>query len=241
MVFNLNKLKSWVRRREDPVADFIFSTRKSLRKFSIPFVYFVHKPLYEIRALTIWAWGEAWRIHWTTPLFQSRLVRPAPHLHLGGQMPYVGGTLEIEIGTGCTILGRTSMIGRSASPTTPRLRIGRNCFIGYQTFIAVGRTVEIGDDVLISGNLFLAGFPGHPMDPDARAAGGTDTEDQIGDIIIEDGAWLATGVTVVGGVRIGHGSVVAAGSIVTKDVPPGVLVAGVPAKVIKQLCDQATA
>jgi maltose O-acetyltransferase len=54
-------------------------------------------------------------------------------------------------------------------------------------------------------------------------------------VIIEDNVWLATRCTILKGVRIGKGSVVAAGSVVTKDVPPNCIVAGVPARVIKEI------
>lgn len=54
-----------------------------------------------------------------------------------------------------------------------------------------------------------------------------------GDIIVEDDVWIGCGSTILSGVRIGQGAVVAAGSVVTKDVPPYALVGGVPAKVIK--------
>jgi len=52
-------------------------------------------------------------------------------------------------------------------------------------------------------------------------------------IHIEDDCWLGAGSTVLAGVTVGHGSVVAAGSVVTKDVPPGSVVAGVPAKLVR--------
>jgi maltose O-acetyltransferase len=54
-------------------------------------------------------------------------------------------------------------------------------------------------------------------------------------VIIEDNVWLATRTTILKGVRIGKGSVVASGAVVTKDVPPNCVVAGVPARVIKML------
>ena len=54
-------------------------------------------------------------------------------------------------------------------------------------------------------------------------------------IVLEDEVWLGAGVTVLQGVRIGKGSVVAAGAVVTKDVPAGVVAGGIPAKVIRQI------
>ncbi|MBX9853873.1 MAG: hypothetical protein K2X86_19190 [Cytophagaceae bacterium] len=54
-------------------------------------------------------------------------------------------------------------------------------------------------------------------------------------LIIEDGVWVASKATILRGVKIGEGAVIAAGAVVTKDVPPYTVVAGVPAKVIKKL------
>ena len=57
-------------------------------------------------------------------------------------------------------------------------------------------------------------------------------------IIIEDDVWLGSGVVVLDGVRIGRGSVIAAGAVVNKDVPPHVVAAGVPARVIKSITQE---
>jgi acetyltransferase-like isoleucine patch superfamily enzyme len=133
------------------------------------------------------------------------------------------------------VSGQTTISGRSTAPDTPELTVGNNVDIGWQTTIAVGRRVVLGDNVRIAGRAFLAGYPGHPLDPADRAAGLPETEDQVGDIVLEDDVWLATGVSVMAGVRIGRGTVVAAGSVVTRDLPAGVLAGGMPARVIRPL------
>ena len=87
----------------------------------------------------------------------------------------------------------------------------------------------------IAGRAFLAGYPGHPLNAQDRAAGCPDTDDQIGDIVLEDDVWLGTGVSVMAGVTIGKGTVVAAGSVVTRSLPPGVVAAGMPARIVRTL------
>lgn len=71
---------------------------------------------------------------------------------------------------------------------------------------------------------------GHPLEPSRRRDGVT-----AAPIVIERNVWIAAGATIIGGVTVGENSVVAAGAVVTKDVPPNSLVAGVPAKVIRML------
>ena len=107
--------------------------------------------------------------------------------------------------------------------------------VGWQTTIAVGNKISLGANVRIAGQCFLAGYPGHPLNAVERALGKPEKDEQVGDIILEDDVWLATGVSVMSGVRIGQGTVVAASSVVTRDLPSGVLAAGNPAKVIKKI------
>jgi len=107
------------------------------------------------------------------------------------------------------------------------IRVGRNVFINQNcTFYGLGG-LDIGDDVLIGPNVSII-TSGHPLDPMQRRAV------TIGKpIVIERNVWIAAGATVIGGVTVGENSVVAAGSVVTKDVPPNVLVGGNPARVIR--------
>jgi len=91
--------------------------------------------------------------------------------------------------------------------------------------------LDIGDDVMIGPNVSII-TTGHPLEPSQRRAV------TIGKpIAIERNVWIAAGATVIGGVTIGENSVVAAGSVVTKDVPPKALVGGNPARVIRLIGD----
>ena len=114
---------------------------------------------------------------------------------------------------------------------------GKNIHIGENVFINSNCTMQdqggiyIGDNVLIGHNACLLTL-NHDFDPEKRA------NLHPSPIYIEDNVWLGSNVTVLPGVRIGEGSIVAAGAVVTKDVKSGEIVGGVPAKTIKKIDDK---
>lgn len=111
------------------------------------------------------------------------------------------------------------------------IRIGRNVFINQNcTFYDLGG-IHIGDDVLIGPNVSLI-TSGHPVAPSQRRAGVT-----AAPIVIERNVWIGAGVTIVGGVTVGENSVVAAGSVVTGDVPRDTLAGGNPARPIRSIAE----
>jgi acetyltransferase-like isoleucine patch superfamily enzyme len=87
--------------------------------------------------------------------------------------------------------------------------------------------ITIGDEVFIASGVSLI-TSGHPIDPTVRRRQIT-----AAPIVIERGVWICTGATVLHGVTVGEDSVVAAGAVVTRDVPAGVVVGGVPARVLR--------
>jgi acetyltransferase-like isoleucine patch superfamily enzyme len=229
------RFRHWIKGRKTPLADLAYRSARAVRHAEIPVIRPVHGPLYYAYVSVMMVARAAARVLWWTPLLKARLAGPAPGLYLYGGLPLIVGPLIIRLGRDCRVSGHTTFSGRSAGGTVPELLVGDNVDIGWQTTIAVGRRVVLGDNVRIAGRAFLAGYPGHPLDAAARSAGFPDTPDQVGDILLEDDVWLATGVTVTAGVRIGRATVVAAGSVVTRDLPPGVLAGGVPAKVIRPI------
>jgi acetyltransferase-like isoleucine patch superfamily enzyme len=109
------------------------------------------------------------------------------------------------------------------------IRVGARVFMNQNCTIFSLASVTIGDDVMIGPNVSLITSE-HPVAPSQRRA-----FLQGSPIVIERGVWIAANVTVIGGVTIGENSVVAAGSVVTRDVPANVLVAGNPARVIRSI------
>lgn len=114
-----------------------------------------------------------------------------------------------------------------------RLHLGARTFVNADFLTLGGGEIRIGADVLIGPSVRLY-TPTHVLDPELRPQGW----ERVASITIEDGAWLGGSVVVCPGVTIGARSVVGAGSVVTKDVPPDVVVAGNPARVVRPLLPQ---
>ena len=110
------------------------------------------------------------------------------------------------------------------------IEFGDNFFANHNLVILDGAAVKFGNNVLIGPD---CGFhtAGHPMDAEQRNAG----LEYACPITVGDNVWFGAGVQVMPGVTIGNNTVVAAGAVVTKDVPDNVLVGGVPARIIKKL------
>lgn len=129
-----------------------------------------------------------------------------------------------------------------------KVYIGKNCTFTYRT-VELGSYVYIGNNCVIQsahGNIKIGN---HVMfGPGVHLHGGNHVMNQVGvymdqiqkkfgddpDLIIEDDVWIGSNAIILGGVTIGRGSVIGAGTVVTKSVPPYSLVVGNPGKVIKK-------
>jgi acetyltransferase-like isoleucine patch superfamily enzyme len=98
--------------------------------------------------------------------------------------------------------------------------------------VYIGARTMIGPDVKIY-------TPDHPLSPEARA--GLNGEEWGWPVTIEEDCWICGAAIILPGVTIGKGSTVAAGAIVTKDVPPRSVVMGNPARVVKKILEDGTA
>ncbi len=118
------------------------------------------------------------------------------------------------------------------------IHVGKGCFINYCcTFLDVS-PITLGNGVWIGANVTLA-TPNHPFIAEERLPAdypdGNHDLEYSEPITIKDNCWICSGATICGGVTIGENSIVAAGAVVTRDVPPNSIAAGVPAKVIRQI------
>lgn len=205
-----------------------------MRTFEVPLIRPLHLALYYERRARLTAWEHVRRTAYYQPLFRARCDRSGRRLHLDGGMPLVIGHLRIVVGDDVRISGTTTFSAARLA-VDPVLAIGDHSYVGYQVMVAVGSRVSIGRHVLISNRVFLAGDDGHPMDPSQRRsmpASGTGT------IQIDDDVWIGEAAIILKDVRIGRAAVVAAGAVVTRDVPPFSVVAGNPARVVKVIPEE---
>jgi acetyltransferase-like isoleucine patch superfamily enzyme len=108
------------------------------------------------------------------------------------------------------------------------IKIGKNVFINSGCRFQDQGGITIGDGALIGHNVVLATL-NHDINPNKRGTM------HPAPIVIGNNVWIGANATVVPGVNIGDGAIVAAGAVVTRDVPPKVIVGGVPAKIIKKI------
>jgi acetyltransferase-like isoleucine patch superfamily enzyme len=107
------------------------------------------------------------------------------------------------------------------------LVVGNNVFINFGSSIVCASRVSIGDDCLIGTHVMVMDCDFHRVEDKAWDTTGKP-------IVIEDRVWLGNRSIILKGITIGHDSVVAAGAVVTKDVPPRTVVAGNPARVVRE-------
>jgi acetyltransferase-like isoleucine patch superfamily enzyme len=122
--------------------------------------------------------------------------------------------------------------------------IGEYCFIGKQAKIWAGVSIKIGNRVLISHNVEIHDNNSHPLSPAERhehfkliinQGHPTDISFNEKPIVIEDDVWIGFNSIILKGITIGEGAIIGANSLVQEDVPPFVIAAGNPAKIIRKI------
>jgi acetyltransferase-like isoleucine patch superfamily enzyme len=115
------------------------------------------------------------------------------------------------------------------------LNVGDECFVGDECLFDLAEAIELQAQVTLAERVLIlthtnVGYRDHPLQVHFPAMAAA--------VVVETGAFLGANVTILPGLRIGARSFVAAGSVVTQDVPPDTLVAGVPARTIRRLGSQ---
>ncbi len=167
-------------------------------------------------------------------------VAQSARFEWGGEVVNILGDREaIRIGAHSVVAGQLLTFGHGGC-----IEIGQWCFVGPGSRIWSSASVRIGDRVLISHGVNIHDGDAHPQDAAERHAqyaaivtrGHPRTGENVeaAPVVIEDDAWLGFNSIVLKGVTIGRGAIVAAGAVVTSDVPAGSVVAGNPARVVRE-------
>lgn len=181
--------------------------------------------------------------HWKNLCYTSWILHAFKEV---GKNPYICSPLYIKGGENI-IVGDNFTTFRGLRIETysmhngvkysPYLKIGDNVSINFDCHIGCIDKIEIGNNVLLASRVFITD----------HFHGLTNTRDDLkippsqrflstkGSIVIEDDVWIGEGAVVMPGVRIGKGAIIGANAVVTKDIQPYTIVAGVPARVVKQL------
>lgn len=143
--------------------------------------------------------------------------------------PVVRNYGRMIIGQRASLDSTTIPIQLSTEPNGT-LEIGARTFMNYGCSISATKLISIGPDCKIGMDALIMDNDYHQIDPTKRGV-----RPASAPVIIEENVWLGARVIVLSGVTIGADSVVAAGSVVTRDIPPGTVAAGQPARVIKSI------
>jgi acetyltransferase-like isoleucine patch superfamily enzyme len=148
-------------------------------------------------------------------------------------------TVRARVASGCAVhrpwclsIGERCQLEHNvfikATADSARIELGRQVFVGFNSEFDISEGLRIGDSVLIAPGCFITDHNHRHSACMTIASQGCEAKS----VLIEDDVWLGAHVVVLPGVTIGRGAIVAAGAVVTQDVVPMSIVAGVPARLI---------
>lgn len=166
-----------------------------------------------------------WHLKW---YLAKVLLAPAPVNTLVRLRTRLMRAAGFRIGFGTVFSATPKMQG--SEDFYNKLVIGAHCYINVGAFFELGDHVTLGDSIAVGHDVMFLTTSHDFQHSDRRGGAFTHAPIYVG-----DGAWIAARATILPGVTIGEGAIVAAGAVVTQDVAPHMLVGGVPAKPIRQL------
>jgi acetyltransferase-like isoleucine patch superfamily enzyme len=166
-------------------------------------------------------WGSGWRIH-GVPIIQKHR-----HSHMS-----FGPGLGLRSSVRSNPLGSNHPVVMATWQAGAVLKIGANFAMTGGT-ICAAEEIIIKNNVTVGANTTIVDTDFHPLDPEQRKL--TLSGGGVAAVHIEDDVFVGMNCLVLKGVTVGRGSVIGAGSVVTQDVPPSVIVAGNPARVVREL------
>jgi acetyltransferase-like isoleucine patch superfamily enzyme len=175
------------------------------------------------------------RVFICEPIFKAYCTKYGKNLHTGCFIHWVNGKGKIILGDNVTIDGKCGFSFAARFSDSPTLEIGDDSGIGHGCSFTIGKRITIGRNCTLSGDIEIIDSNAHDTDPTTRWAKRPPQTGDVRPVTIGDGVWIGRKCLIFPGVKIGDGSVIAAGSVVRSHVPAFSVVAGNPAKVMFRL------
>jgi acetyltransferase-like isoleucine patch superfamily enzyme len=171
------------------------------------------------------------------PYFRYRCESVGESLSLQGAVPQILGNGRIVVGNHVTIGNQHTWDLAFNITGRPELVIGDRVSLNFRCMLSVSKSIRIGDDTMVAGNVQIFDNVSHPVSPARRLRHERINPDETASVVIGKNCWIGVNSIILRGVTIGDNSIVAAGSVVTKSVPPNTIVAGNPAVPVKTFPD----
>jgi acetyltransferase-like isoleucine patch superfamily enzyme len=222
-----------IRRGETPFYRFLYRTAKASLLVHIPVprvVAPVFRGLYHLHFFIRTLLYRTIRFLYWEPIFRGRCDSVGKNLSMI-LLPDIASHVQIHLGDNVHLNGFFN-VGSGRSNESPRLVIGDNVQLGHHVTFTINKEIVIEEGVMIADYCYFADTDAHPLEPDLRVAGLPPALENIKPVRLCRNSWIGHGVHILKGVTVGEAAVVAAGSVVSKDVPPFSVVAGNPARVV---------
>ncbi len=225
--------EGWFWSRVKAVARAVLSMHVPVGRVTLP----LFRSLYATHIMV--RYGMQWfaRFFWCEPIFRSQCAEIGTGFMME-KLPFLMGHGQLIIKSRVHLSGKPSIFFCNSVEDKPTLTIGDGTFVGHNVLLAAALRIEIGRHCLIAPDVSIRDYDGHPVDAALRRERAPITADDIRPVRIGDDVWLGFRVQVMKGVTVGNRSIVAANSVVTKDVPPDCVVAGNPARIVKRLTEE---
>lgn len=221
-------------RSPNPVARRAKATVKALFRAELP-AWPIYRALATERFVRRVVLRHLVRAVYGQPILRTMCAAAGERLLLdpGTGIPVIYG-IDVILGDGVHLSGLSTFAGALRTDgRRPRLVVGDDTYLGHRLIISADDEVRIGSHVHVADDVHICAYDAHPLDPIARRTQAA-AVDYSGKscIVIEDDAWICQGSMILKGVRVGKSAIVGGHSVVTRDVPPGAIVAGNPARLV---------
>jgi acetyltransferase-like isoleucine patch superfamily enzyme len=187
---------------------------------------------------------SGWRLWWRKRRWYERNRRPLRRWRINRHMARAGAYIRFPVegevlealDEGRLVVGEGTLLEPGCWLTLApeaRIEIGSGCFLNRGTMLAALERIEVGDHVMFANNCFVGDSEHRFNDPEIPVTWQGFTSK--GPVRIGSNCWFGVGCVVTSGVEIGERCVIGANSVVTRSLPPRVIAAGAPAKVVQEI------